>query len=109
MAVLQIEAVEATYVSELRGANASYKAAEPTKLRGLVLTLRIRKPVDTPLRLYPPDFVLHYTRQSGFDVIPCTGLSAVSIVQGVNRPMTFADRGYLSVVTGNQGQKSGVL
>jgi hypothetical protein len=109
LATLQIEAVEASYVTELRGSNASFRTTEPDKFRALVLTLRITKPSDMPLRLYAPDFTLHYTYGSTFDVSQCTGLSGFSTSQNVDRIMTLADRGYLSVAAAGEVKKASVL
>jgi len=106
---LQIEAIEAMYVTELQGSNASFKAMEPDKFRALVLTLRVTKPADTPLRLYAADLALHYIYGDNFDVIPCMGLSTFSASQNVDRPMVLADRGYLSAATSGQTQKASVI
>lgn len=89
----------ASFVAELQGANASFKELQPDKYRGLVLTLRVRKPPDEPLTIYAQDLALHYRFGAKRDVARCTGISAFSLTRDAERRIVFMPQGLGSMAT----------
>jgi len=97
---LNIEVVGTRFVKELTAANASYRQPRPDKFRGLLLTVRIRKPRGRALILYTQDFSVHYTYAgTKFDVAPCQGISAFSTRRTANRPLRLSAQCRLSSST----------
>jgi hypothetical protein len=90
----------ATFVSELGGANATYKEVLPDKFRGIVVTLRIQKAENEALSLYAQDLALHYNYGKRRDVARCSGVSSFSLTREAERPMTFFAQGVGSITTG---------
>jgi len=98
---LRIEVLKTRFVRELTAANASYRQPRPDKFRGLLLTVRIRKPRGRALTLYTQDFSVHYTYAGAkFDVAPCQGISAFSTRRSADRPLRLSAQCRLSSSTG---------
>lgn len=89
----------ANFVAELQGVNASFKELQPDKYRGLVLTLRVRKPPDEPLTIHAQDLALHYRFGTKQDVARCTGISAFSLTRDAERRIVFLAQGLGAMAT----------
>jgi len=97
---IKFDIVAVTFVKELDGAGARYRATQPDKYQAAVVTLRVAKAKGQPLRLHVPDFSLHYHRTNDYDVVGCTGISGFSTVLDQDRPMTFFAAGFGKTFTG---------
>jgi len=107
---VKIEIVGATFVKELTGVNnAVFKESNPSKYRGLVLTLKVQKPAGEELTLYCQDLVLHYRYGDKSDVARCYGISAFSVGNDVDRPMFLSPQGLASSSTGAATTKASVV
>ena len=106
---VHFEIMKAVFVSKLEGINASYTENQPDKFRGLLLTVRITKPVSEALTIHGPDLDLHYNHGDTYDVLNCQGLSSFSKSLDVDRPMRLWSTGIGSVTTGTSTQDSDVL
>lgn len=106
---LDIEIVGATFVAKLDGVNARFEESQSDMFRGLVLTLRIKKPAAQELTLVAQDLALHYSYGRGVDVAKCQGLSAFSSQRDVDRPITLYRLGLGRVTTGIATTKSDVV
>ncbi len=106
---LKIEIVAANFVTEYGGITSRYTTDKPEEHRGLVLTLRISKPADTPVKLHVADIALHYYYGNKYDVAPCKGVSSFSTELKTDRPMKFSKVGFGSTSTGIFSMQAGVV
>ena len=89
---VKFEIVNAAFVDKLVGLNANFNSQKPDKSRGLILTVRIKKPAGRELTFLAQDFTLHYRYGENSKAIRCVGLSSFSTCKDVARPMLlFAD------------------
>jgi hypothetical protein len=97
---VKIEILGVYFMKELKGVNASFKQNNDAKYRGMVMTVKVRKPAGEPLTLNAQDLVLHYSYGSSSDIAKCSGLSAFSTANDTDRPMALYAQGLGSQTTG---------
>ncbi|MFH1745652.1 MAG: hypothetical protein ABIG44_01275 [Planctomycetota bacterium] len=106
---VSFEIVDMTFVTEYAGVANVYNCAEPDKLRGAVVTLRVKKTADKPLTLLAPDLSLHYYFGEKSDTVPCRGISGFSKDKDTDRPMQFFAGSYGRSTTGLATTKATVV
>ncbi len=97
---LEFDIVDAHFVDEMQGLNATFTESQPDKYRGLVLTIEIEKPAGEELTVYVQDLVLHYTYGDVEEITPCWGISVFSADKNVDRPMYLYTAGIGGSTTG---------
>lgn len=102
---IKFEIIGTMFVTELEGVGRKFKETEPEKYRGMVVTVRIKKPAGMALKIFNADLPLHYYHGDDYDVMICQGLSSFSTTQDVDRPMQLFNR-YGSTSTGTSSTQA---
>jgi hypothetical protein len=105
----KIEIVDTMFVKEMQGENARFEESEPSKFRGLLITIKVTKPAGQSLTIHAQDFVLHYKYGSSADVAKCYGLSTFSVQQSADRSMALYKQGIGARSTGPATAKADTL
>ena len=106
---VKIEIVDATFVRKLEGVSTKFEESQPDKFRGLVLTVKVKKPAGSGLTFVAQDFTLHYRYGQSSDVAKCFGLSSFSVDKNVDRPMSLWTHGIGRSSTGLATTKAETL
>jgi hypothetical protein len=106
---VRLQVVDATFVANLQGTNATYKETQLDKYRGLILTVKVTKQPGVPLTVICQDINIHYRFGESSDVAKCFGLSTFSAQQDEDRAMSLYSLGWGKSSTGASTTKSGTV